>query len=202
MSVRGNQGCWGRFLGKRATHRLARSTLHAARVLAVAATLVVVCHDAELSSGRRSTPADETDSIRLLEAVAVYTFLAETTALIVARGLVLLPNAYLRKSSDFFEFLLTVLSAVCLWGFGGAGWAGARSVSAVKAARALNVFRLLRYSRLSRSLTDLLNALRSSWKALCLAVGVAVFFWLQWAIVGLQVSDGLAVSDCLAVSKR
>lgn len=196
-SARGNQDCWGRFLGRRIPHRLARLAFDAARVLAVAAVLAVVCHDAELSSGRRNSPADETTSIRLLEAVAVYTFLAETAVLVVARGLVLLPTAYLRNSSDVFEFLLTVLSAVCLWAFGGAGWAGTRSVSAVKAARALNVVRLLRYSRLSRSLTDLLKALRSSGKSLCLAGGVVVFFWLQWAIIGLQVTTVWPSRGCV-----
>lgn len=184
--MRGPQGRWRRFLGRRKVHRVARFVFQAVQVCAVAVTLVVVSLDAELASGRR-TPDDETSTMRLLETVAVSAFLAEALVLIVAQGLILLPGAYLRDSSNVFGFSLTVLSAACLWAFGGAGWGGTLWVSTVKVSRALNVFRLLRFAKLSRSLTDLLKALRSSGKSLCLAGGAVLFFWLQWAIVGLQV---------------
>lgn len=185
-SMRGPQGCWRRILGRRKVHRLARFVFQAFEIFAVAALLVVVALDAELTSGRR-TSADETSAMRRLETVAVYAFLAEALVLVVAQGLILLPGAYLRDSSNVFSFSLTVLSAVCLWVFGGAAWAGSLSVSTLKALRALNVFRLLKFAKLSRSLTDLLKAIRSSGKSLCLVGGTVLFFWLQWAIVGLQV---------------
>lgn len=186
-SVRGNQGCWRRFLGREKHHRLARAVFQAVQVCAVASILVVVALDAELASGRR-TAADETGAVRLLETAAVSAFLAEAAVLIVAQGLVLLPGAYLRVPSNVLGFSLTVLATVCLWPFGGSGRGGDLPLSAVKALRALNVLRLVRLAKLSCSLMNLLRALRSSGKALCLAGAVVLSFWLQWAIVGLQVS--------------
>lgn len=184
--MKGPQGRWRKIVGRRQVHRLARFVFEAVQVCAVGTLLVVVALDAELTSGRR-TSADETSTMRLLEAAAVSVFLAEALVLIVAQGLILLPGAYLRDSSNVFNFSLSVLSAVCLWAFGGVAWAGSLPVSTLKALRALNVVRLLRLARLSRSLTDLLKALRSSGKSLCLVGGAVLFFWLQWAIIGLQV---------------
>lgn len=186
VSTRGNHGCWRRFLRRRKPHRLARLAYQTAQVSAVVITLVVVSLDAEVVSGRRTEGVGTTHL--LLETASVWTFLADALLCIVAQGLVLLPGAYLRDPSNVLTFVLTILSAVCLWGFGSAGGRGTLlSVSTLKALRALNVFRLLRIAELSRSLTDLLRSLRSSGKALCLVGGVVVFFWLQWAIVGLQV---------------
>lgn len=188
-SARGNQGCWRRFLGKKKHHKLARATFQAIQACAIVAILVVVSLDVELASGRR-TVADKTDIMRLVETVAVSAFLAEALVLVVAQGLVLLPGAYLRRSSDILCFSLTVLSTACLWPLGGSGGAGALPLSAIKAMRALNVLRLMRFAKLSCSLMDLLRALRSSGKALCLAGAVVLSFWIQWAIVGLQVPPG------------
>lgn len=202
---RQHQGRWKRFLGrgeggsnKQKNHRLARAAVQAVEVCAIVATLVVVSFDVEVSSGRRAA-ADKTGAVRLVEAVAVSAFLAEALALIVARGLVLLPGAYLRDPSNVLELSLTVLSAVCLlWPLGGGTAAGAGGggdpplLSAVKALRALNVLRLARFARLSCSLMDLLRALRSSGKALCLAWAMVLSFWVQWSIVGLQVSISLS----------
>lgn len=36
-------------------------------------------------------------------------------------------------------------------------------------------------------LARVLKAVRSSGRALCLAGAIALFFWIQWSIVGLQV---------------
>lgn len=197
-SRRGSQGCWRRVLGRRKVQRLAKLVFQAVHVFAVAVLLVVVALDAELTSGRRA-PADETGTMRNLETVAVSVCLAEALVLVVAQGFILLPGAYLRDSFNVFSLSLTVMSAVCLWVFGGAAWAGSLSVSTLKALRALNVFRLLKFSRLSRSLTDLLVAIRSSGKSLCLVGGAVLFFWLQWAIVGLQV---LWSSACMYIGSK
>lgn len=187
ISTRGNQGCWRRFLRRRKTRRLARLAYQTAQVSAVVITLVVVSLDAELVSGRRTEGGVGTTRL-LLETASVWAFLADALLCIVAQGLVLLPGGYLRDPSNILALVLTILSAVCLWGFGSTGGRGTLlSVSTLKALRGLNVFRLLRLAELSRSLTDLLRSLRSSGKALCLVGGVVVFFWLQWAIVGLQV---------------
>ena len=188
-----NPGCWRRLLWNRKLHRVARFVFQTVQVVAVVATLVVVALDAEVSSGRRAA-ADRTSALRLVELAAVSAFLVEALVLIVARGLILLTGAYLRDSSNVFCFSLTALSAVCLWAFegsaAGGGWRGAFWVTVVKVLRALHVFRLLRLARLSQGLTNLLNALRSSGKALCLAGAVVLSFWVQWAIVGLQVPPG------------
>ncbi|CAM9483745.1 unnamed protein product, partial [Ectocarpus fasciculatus] len=190
ISTRGNQGCWRRFLRRRKARRLARLAYQTAQVSAVVITLVVVSLDAELVSGRRTEGGVGTTRL-LLETASVWAFLADALLCIVAQGLVLLPGGYLRDPSDVLALVLTILSAVCLWGFGSTGGRGTLlSVSTLKALRGLNVFRLLRLAELSRSLTDLLRSLRSSGKALCLVGGVVVFFWLQWAIVGLQVWEG------------
>lgn len=207
-SARGNQGCWRRFLRRRKPRRLARLAYQTTQVSAVVVTLVVVSLDAELVSGRRNEGVGTTRL--LLETASVWAFLADALLCIVAQGLVLLPGGYLRDPSNVLAFILTILSAVCLWGFGGTVGRGTLlSVSTLKALRGLNVFRLLRLAELSRSLTDLLRSLRSSGKALCLVGGVVVFFWLQWAIVGLQVftrvvllpfSSVLLIPVCLAPS--
>ncbi|CAM9843940.1 unnamed protein product [Ectocarpus sp. 6 AP-2014] len=189
LSTRGHQGCWRRFLRRRKSRRLARLAHQTAQVSAVVVTLVVVSLDAELVSGRRTEGVGTTRL--LLETASVWAFLADALLCIVAQGLVLLPGGYLRDPSNVLAFILTILSAICLWGFGGTVGRGTLlSVSTLKALRGLNVFRLLRLAELSRSLTDLLRSLRSSGKALCLVGGVVVFFWLQWAIVGLQVWEG------------
>lgn len=187
-------GRWRRLLGNPRVHRLARLVFESVQVAAVAATLIVVAVDAEVYSGRRTSATDGTyGAVRLAELAAVTAFLLEAAVLVVARGLVLLPGACLRDPSIVFCFSLTALSATCLWALGGAGAAGEEAfwVTVARAARALNVFRLLRLVRMSDSLADLLNALRSSGKALCLAGGVVLCFWLQWAIVGLEVRTPL-----------
>lgn len=197
-----NRGWWRGLLGGKGRHRrrwLARGAFQTAQICAVASILAVVSLDAEIASGRRAA-ADKTGTARLLEAAAVSAFVAEALVLAIARGLVLLPGSYLRgSSSDTLGFSLTVLSAVCLlWPIGGGGVAAGgagdgeggegRLLSAVKALRALNVLRLARFAELSSSLMDLLRALRSSGRALFLAGAVVLFFWLQWSIVGLQVT--------------
>ncbi|CAB1107988.1 unnamed protein product [Ectocarpus sp. CCAP 1310/34] len=189
LSKRGNQGCWRRFVRRRKPRRFARLAYQTAQVSAVVVTLVVVSLDAELVSGRRTEGVVMTRL--LLETASVWAFLADALLCIVAQGLVLLPGGYLRDPANVLAFVLTILSAVCLWSFGGTVGRGTLlSVSTLKALRGLNVFRLLRLAALSRSLTDLLRSLRSSRKALCLVGGVVVFFWLQGAIVGLQVWEG------------
>lgn len=186
MNGKRAEGCWRRFLRWKTLHRVVRFVFESVIMCAVVITLVVVSLDSELASGRR-TASDDTDAMRNLETVAVTAFLAEAILLSVARGLVLLPNAYLRDSSDIIRCLLTALSAVSLWAFGGAKWGESFAVSVVKAMRALNVVRLLKLVPLSRGLVDVLKALRSSGRALCLAGGITLFFWLQWSIIGLQV---------------
>lgn len=186
-SVRGNQGCWRRFLGREESHRLARATFQAVEVCAVVAILVVVSVDVELASGRRTAAGDKTSAKHRLETAAVCAFLAGALVQIVAQGLVLLPGAYLRSSSNILGLSLTALSTVCLWPFGDSERGGDLPLSAFKALRALNVLRLVRVAMLSCSLMDLLKALRSSGRALCLAGAVVLSFWIQWSIVGLQV---------------
>eukprot|EP00903_Cladosiphon_okamuranus_P008160 g7859.t1 len=190
LSVRGNQGCWRRFLGRQRPHRLARVAFQAVEVCAVVAILVVVSVDVELASGRRMAADGKTGALHLLEMAAVSAFLVGALLHIVAQGLVLLPGAYLRGSSDILAFLLTALSTVCLWPFGNGERAGDLPLSAVKALRALNILRLVWVAKLSCSLMDLLKALRSSGRALCLAGAVVLACWIQWAIVGLQVWGG------------
>eukprot|EP00752_Nemacystus_decipiens_P004767 g4338.t2 len=186
-------GCWKRFLERRRKkhRRLARAAFQSAEVLAVVAILVVVAVDVEIFSGRRAAADRTTGAVRALETAAVSAFLAQALVVIVARGLVLLPGAYLRRSSSVLGFALTVLSTACLWPFGNSAPGGEGLwLSAVKALRALNALRLVRLARLSHSLMDLLRALRSSGKALCLAGAVVLSFWIQWSIVGLQVWGG------------
>ena len=184
-----SQGYWRDLLGREDLHRHVRLTVEAITTVAVVVIMVVVSLDVELSSGRR-TADDEKSVTRVLETVAVCIFIAEVAMLIVAQGFVLLPGAYLRDYYNVMNFSLTVLSAVCLWVIDEATWGDSFAVSAVKALRALTVVRLLKFTRLSHELENLLKALRSSGKALGLAGGVALFFLLQWSIVGLQVSRG------------
>ena len=183
-----NHGCWRRFLGREKHHRFARVAFHIVEVCAIVTILVVVSLDVELASGRR-TAVDKTSAMRVLETTAVSAFVAEAVVQTIAQGLILLPGAYLRSLSNILGFSLTVLSAVCLWPFGDTTRGGDLPLSAVKALRALNVLRLVRFAKLSCSLMDLLKALRSSGKALCLAGAVVLSFWIQWAIVGLQVRN-------------
>lgn len=155
-------------------------------VCAVTVMMVVVCRDVELASGRR-TSADEIAIMHVLETLAVTTLIAEAILLIIVRGLILLPDAYLRDPSSLFDFSLTFLAAICLWKFGDARWStSSLAVSIVKALRALNVIRLMKFVRMSQGLEDVLKALLSSGNALCLAGGMTLFFWVQWSIVGLQ----------------
>lgn len=176
-----------RFLpGREKLRRFVRFAFEGIMLCAVIILMVVVALDAELTSGRR-TAANEAPEKHALETFAVSAFLAEAAALIVARGLVLLPKAYLRDPFDFLNFLLAVLSAVCLWMFGGASWTDSTAVSAMKVARALVVFRLVKVVRFSGGLTCVLKATLSSGRAICLAGCITVFCWLQWSIIGLQV---------------
>lgn len=187
-----SQGCWRDLLGREGLHRRVRLAVEAIITVAVAVMMVVVSLGAELSSGRR-TADDEKSVTRVLETAAVCVFIVEAAMLIVSRGLVLLPGAYLRDSYDVMNFFLTVLSAVCLWAFDGAASRGSFVMSAVKASRALTVVRLLKFTHLSHELENLLKALRSSGKALGLAGAVVLFFLLQWSIVGLQVSRATVI---------
>ena len=181
------QGCWRDLIRREGLHRRVRLAVEAVTTVAVVVMMVVVSLDVELSSGRR-TADGEKNVTRVLEAVAVCIFIVEAAMLIVSRGLLLLPGAYLRDSFDVMNFALTVLSAVCLWAFDGATSRDSFAVSSVKALRALTVARLMKFTYLSHELENLLKALRSSRKALSLAGGVTLFFLLQWSIVGLQVS--------------
>lgn len=182
-----SRGCWRDLLGREEVHRRVRIAVEVVKTFAVAVMMVVVSLDVECSSGRRAADSDNWSVTRVLEAAAVCIFIAEAAMLIVARGLVLLPGAYLRDPYHVINFSLTVLSAVCLWEFDDAAWDSSFPVSAIKALRGLTVVRLLKFTSLSHELDNLLKALRSSGKALCLAGGVTLFFLLQWSIVGLQV---------------
>lgn len=179
---------WRRFLGRKKVHRVARSAFETVLLLAVVATMIVVCFDVEISSGRRAL-GDVNKPAIILETFAVSVFLAEAVLLTIARGCVLLPGAYLRVPQDALNFALTILSAICLWALPGESWGRYSSVvSAVKAVRGLTVIRLLRGVQLSHELGTVLKAIRSCGRSLCLAGGIILFFWLQWSIVGLQVS--------------
>lgn len=192
---------WRSFLGRKRLHRLVRFAFETAVLSAVVATMIAVCFDVEISSGRRDPGANEpATTSTILETFAVSVFLAEVVLLAIARGFVLIPGAYLRVPQDALNFALAILSAVCLWALPGESWGDLYfAVSVVKALRGLTVIRLLKAVRLSQELSIVLKAIRSCGRALCLAGGILLFFWLQWSIVGLQVHRYAVVNILITV---
>lgn len=178
-------GCLGSLLSKKKLHQAVRFAVEGVLAFAVIVIMIATAFDAEKASGHRAL-SDKTSVIKILEKLAVWAFLVEALVLIVARGLVLFPDAYLRQPLDFFNFCILVLCVVCLWAEG--GWVGSSLPgSALKALRALAVVRLVRFVRNLQGLSEVLTALMSSGRSLCLAGGIMLFFWVQWSIVGLQV---------------
>lgn len=183
----GQRSCWERFIVHRSRlHWFARCVVETLFILAGIVTLVDVSMDAELHTTRRGE-SDYVSVMYALEVFAVVVFSLEAIVLFVAKGVVFLPGAYLRDPLNILDFSVTVLSGVCLVVFQSASWNSSALVSALKAARALRAARLLRLVGNAHGLVRVLESIRSSGRALCLAGMITVFFWMQWSIVGLQV---------------
>ena len=141
--------------------------------------MAVSAFDAEVASRRRPF-ADEIPMMRVMETCVVVALCIEAVMLILAHGLVVHHGAYLRRPVYVLTFGLVVLSVACLWGpLGATRWDGSAVISGVGALRALIVIRLVKFIYRSEGISGVLKAVTSSWRALYLAGGMALFLWIQ-----------------------
>lgn len=110
---------------------------------AVCITAVGVSVDVELSTGRRSR-ADISSEWYVLEAIVLGILSLECSVLIISKGLVLLPEAYLRDPLNVVDILVTAVSFVCLLEFNEKRWDDSAVISLLRATRGLRVLRLVK----------------------------------------------------------
>lgn len=134
--------CWENLVSRHSMlHCCVRYLVEGIMVIAVGVTIVGVCLDVELATGRRNR-SDVLDEWYAVEFIVMCVFFLEAAVLVIARGLMLLPHAFLRDRLRVLDFAMTVFSAVCLLAFNDERWDGSKVAVALKATRAFRVVRL------------------------------------------------------------